>query len=185
MSQIFKASTSSPSPPTVPTSFTTDNGTAIPAANILDVRGIDTSDNNDNGIQTTGGLVQAGAGNRVQVQLTNRITGSLTTTTAVANNQQIFNMGATPAVFTFWGKIIAFNSTSSLGASWDLEATARTDGATGTEIAVEVKNARLEGAMSGCSVTASVLGNSLFITVQGYNTDTLKWNLLVEYRMSS
>lgn len=39
MSQVYKSALSGPIPPAIPTSFVTDNGTAIPALNVLNVNG--------------------------------------------------------------------------------------------------------------------------------------------------
>lgn len=58
MSQIYKSAASGPVPPSVPTSFVTDNGTAIPAANILNVLG---------GSNTT----TSGSGNTVTITVVN------------------------------------------------------------------------------------------------------------------
>lgn len=77
MSQIYKQNSGSgPIPPTVPTSFVTDiNSPAIPAANILNVLGNDTTVNNANGIQTDG----SSGSNTLTVQLTNRTRVTATT----------------------------------------------------------------------------------------------------------
>ncbi len=57
MSQIFKSSISGPSPPSVATSYQTDVGIAVPAANILNVLG---------GV----GAVTSGSGNTITVTVT-------------------------------------------------------------------------------------------------------------------
>lgn len=65
MSQIFTSSLSSPPPPVVPTSFVTDSGIAVPAANILNVLG-------GTGVNTSG------AGNTITI-----VTDSLLPYTAI------------------------------------------------------------------------------------------------------
>ena len=57
MSQIYKSSAAGPVPPSVATSYVTDNGVAVPAANILNVLG---------GV----GASTSGAGNTITINVT-------------------------------------------------------------------------------------------------------------------
>lgn len=80
MSQIYKPLTSSgPIPPVIATQYVTQDGTAVPAANILIVDGFDSIENNVNGIITKGGVVGTGTSNEIDVVLTNRIQVTATT----------------------------------------------------------------------------------------------------------
>jgi len=96
MSQAGISSTrSSPVPPEVATSYVTDSGTAIPAANILNVPGNTTTANVSNGIQTTG------SGNNLTVQLTNRLIGTATSTNGSNADIITFDLGVSAAVYRF------------------------------------------------------------------------------------
>ena len=181
MSQAGIISTSSgPVPPTVATSFVTDSGVAVPAANILNVLGADTTANDVDGIITTG------AGNTVSVTLTNRIPGAATTTDAVTpQTLYTFPMGATPGTYTFFVRIAAYNTTDALGAGYTSFAIVRTTGAAGTLLGATVAIADEEGAMSGVLVTNNVSGNNYVLEATGLAGKTINYVALTEYVFAS
>jgi hypothetical protein len=174
------SSTAGPSPPVVPTQFTTDNGSiAIPVANNLNVLSNDTTDNNSNGIQTR---AVAPNSDNLYVQLTNRITGTATTTDAVTTQTvYTFDMGATPATYLFEVRVVGYNVTNSLSAGYTSYRTVKTDGTTGTLISANPGIISEEGAMTGVLVTNGLSGNNLTLTVMGYNGDTIHWEALTSY----
>lgn len=183
MSNIYKSSASGVVPPTVATSYETDNGTAVPSLNILEVKAIDVSDNNQNGIQTEGGLAETGASNRVQVQLTNRITATLTTTDDTPTELYSYALSATPGTYLLNQKVVAFNTSDSLSAAYNGARCLRTTGAA----AVEIENTPVtilqseETGMTTLDVVNSVAGNNAVLTVTGIDGKTINWFVLTDY----
>lgn len=178
MSQFFvNTSSSSPVIPVdVATSYPTDSGIAIPAANILNVYANDTNVNNDNGIQTIG------SGNTVTVQLTNRLTGSTTTTDATPTTIISVSLGAVPGTYYVSGDLVAYDITDAAGAAYSFSAAAITDGATATEISTETKDIFEQAAMATADFSFGVTGNTAFLQVTGIVATTIDWSALLTYR---
>lgn len=182
MSQFFINNTSAAPPPVVPTSFVTQNGTAVPAANILIVDGFDSVENNDNGIITKGGVVGTGTANEVDVVLTNRATGQVTTSNATVTTIITFSLGATAGLFTIFGYTSGFIPASNQGGSYDYVVSARTDGVTATEIGSEFAITFEDAIMAPSDILATVSGNNVLIQVMGVVGTTIHWDSKFEYR---
>ncbi len=190
MSQIIIPATPGNLPPSVPESFTTDvqdnttsgPGNSVPVLHVLQIKGRETNQNNDNGIRTDS---DPEGGNIIYVELTNRITGTVTTTDATPTTLVSLPMGTISGVYLVQGDITAYDVTDSEGAAYTFIGAAKTDGATGTEISVEAKDVFEEVAMAAADFTLGVTGNDAFISVQGIIGKTINWSCLFTYRFVS
>ncbi len=179
MSQIYKSIASGPIPPAIPDQFTADDGTiAIPVANNLNLLSRDTTDNNINGIQTT---VDPNNGDDFFVELTNRITGTLTTNDDSTQTLYTFPMGATPGTYLFSTKVVAYNITDSISAGYSSERCVRTDGAAGTLISAQSGLIAEEGAMSSTSAINDISGNNAILSVSGLVGKEIHWLAITTY----
>ncbi len=177
MSQIIKSSASGPVPPSVATTYVTDvNSPAIPALNILNVLGNDTTANNDNGIRTDG----SSGSNTLTVQLTNRLQGSGSTIGATTADIVTF----TPTVvgtYKLKFETAAYNTTSTLGAGYDVFGAIRFDGVNSNVCGSADTIDNEEGAMSACDIDIIVSGASAILRVTGYAAQTINWGAVGSY----
>ncbi len=108
MSQFFIDSTNDVPPPVVATSYVTDNGTAIPSGNILNVNQGESSDNNILGIAT---YADPDLSNNLRITLTNRIRGQGTTVNTGTSDVITFSLGSTPGSYSFEIRAAGYSST--------------------------------------------------------------------------
>lgn len=193
MSQIYKSLASGPIPPTIVEEFVIDDGGPVfPDTNIIILKGRDSTETNDNGIRTINdpNPPLSDPSNAIFVELTNRITGSLTTSNATGQPLIEFDLadtglGAIPGVFYFWGDVTAFNVTDSAGASWGVSGSIITDGATATEIGTEVSDSFLQAAMATALIAFGASGNDFVMSIQGIEGKTINWSGMFNYRFVS
>lgn len=179
MSQAGIINTSSgPPPPIVATSYVTDDGTAIPAANILNVNGVDSIENNANGIFTR---ANPNLSNNLEVILSNRI--RVTATTVGATTQTVTLMTPTAATAVeFQVSVIGYDSANNEACGGGMEGIARRSG--GGTTAIVGTNDTLDEADAGLIavdwdvVTDGTLLQMQFVGVAGR---TIAWSAVFIY----
>lgn len=179
MSQIYKSSGGS-TPPTVATSYVTDDGTAIPALNILNVNGGFVSDNIDNGILTR---ANPNLSDNLEILLTNRLTSTVTTSDATVTDIITLDMGATPGTYYVYGNVQAFEGATPASAAFSFSGGYRTDGASSTELGTEFHDTFQDAALTTADIFLIASGNNIILQVQGIAATSINWNSLLEYRV--
>jgi hypothetical protein len=166
------SSTSGPVPPQVPTSFVTDSGTAIPAANVLNVNTGFTTANNNNGITA---IANPNNSNNILINLTNRLEGSVVTVGATSSNVISFTLGLSPGTYLFNILIVGFDRTNSFGAGYNTNAVVRTDGITATSIANTESVTQEDNEFTPAEVGYTLAGNTINVNVTGIAGATISW----------
>lgn len=174
MSQIIKNLAAGPVPPAVATSYVTNSGTAIPAANILNVLADDTTASNDNGIQTTG------SGNTVTVELTNRIVLNVTTTDATITDLAVFTPLNTTG-FTFWCEINAYDSAGNDTAGGMLIGIGKKSGGNVTIVGTNDVFDESDAALNTINWDVIASGGDVQFQVTGIALTTIVWKIQFEY----
>lgn len=167
--------TSGSLPSDVPLQFTTDSLIAIPSSNNLNLLGSSTSDNNNNGIQTTA------SGASVTIQLTNRITGSGSTMDANTTNLVSFPLDVFPCTYLFQFSLVGRETTTGDSFSAVLTAAADTDGVTATNVQTVYTDIKTSASLENVSVAFGTSGNSITIDVTGVAGTSISYNTIGSY----
>ena len=187
MSQIYKPLTSSgPIPPNIPTNFVTQDGTAVPAANILIVNGFDSTENNSNGIITKGGVVGTGTSNEVDVVITNRFQ-QLTTTVGAVNSTVTILSALVAGTYTLDMSVAGFATAGGpAGNGYTIVGAVKSDGVTASlcgGAGAQQKDSFED--VVGANAVMGVTANTITVTLTGAAGISFDWNVTGTYILSS
>ena len=175
------------STPSVPTTFTGDNGSAVPAANILLITADDITDNNVNGITAVAGAGQTGgdgnplASNELQVQLTNRFQATGSSINGATEDLITFDLGATNAVYRVEFKIAGRDTATGDGVGYTTFASIKTDGATATIVDSPFKDADEDNSLQSGDLNIIASGNNLVLRATGVAGQTVSYSAVGYY----
>ena len=169
MSQFF-VNNSGSSGPTVPTQFTTDDGTAIPASNNLNVLG-------GAGIST---YADPNNGDNLYIEIQNGCTDTGQTIGAVTEDLCTFDC-TTEGTYTFEFRISAYEEASSYGAGYSMNAVVKSDGAAATLVGVSDGFQHEDTQLMNSDITIAVSGTDAIVRVTGVAGLTINWASFTVY----
>lgn len=178
MSEYHINASSLPPPPGTVIQLTPDEGASVlPVAGNINLFTQDSVLDRDNGIRSFNG----GAG-ELDIRLTNRQTGTVTTTNTTITTILTFSMGATPGTFYVYGNVQAFNASTPASAAYSFSGGYRTDGAVSTELGTEFHDTFQDAALMTSDIFLTSSGNNILVQVQGVGVLSINWNCLLEFR---
>lgn len=178
MSQIYKTSSGGSLPPTVATSYVTENGTAIPSGNVLQVNADFISDDFTAGITTQ---AEPNLSNNLEIVLTNRLAGTATSINGSTEQLIGFSLGASAAVFRFDFTVTGRDTGSGDGVGYTVFGSAKTDGATATIIATPFIDNDEDSSLLTSSVSFTAASNTVSLNVTGVTGRTINYKSVATY----
>ncbi len=161
-------------------SITPDTGTnpVVPtAAGNVTIIGGSSSSFSESGIRTDGGI------NTLTIEVTNRVSGQVTTTNATPTTIITFPLGAVAAVYAFEGFTTAKAVVSGDGASYFFYSCFKTDGVTATEVGTESPTYFEDASFIATgNTTVSASGGNVIINVVGVAGTSIHWDGIITFR---
>ncbi len=160
-----------PVPPTVPTSFVTDSGTAVPAANILNVV------TPGGGTQ---GIVTSGSGSTITITLTDTtLTGTATTVGATTANINVNIPIPTNSTTSCIINVAGFSS-DNLGLGGESIGAVRNVAGVLTVISINDTTKNNDNALAGWTIGLTTSGTNALVQVTGVAGKTINWRAIIE-----
>lgn len=160
--------TASGSTPSIPTSFQTDNGIAVPAANILNVLG-------------TNGITTSGAGNTVTINLDDNLVATGSSVNAAPVDLFTIALGGSAAVYRFTFLVTGRDTATGDGVGYTVDASARTTGAAATIIATPFSDSDEDTSLLSALISVVASANNVILRATGVAGQTITYKATVKW----
>lgn len=167
MSQIIKnLASGGPLPPDIATSYVLDVGTAIPAANILNVNGFSVETDTVYGLQT---IASPDMSNELEIALTNRFYGTTSTIGIGTSTIMLLTLalGMGNLSYRFQAEIVGRDVGSGQTVGYTIFGSAKTNGATASIVETPYQDIDQDSPLFSSTLSIVTSGNNILFNVTG------------------